>query len=86
MLGEPREDEGVDIPVRSRGPGVVDRELFDEAIRTEQSSVATSNRYLSLISVLAKAIEEAVGLMDSGRPADAREVLKKAHDHLTEKL
>ena len=64
----------------------VDRELFDEAIRTGQSSVATSNRYLSLISELAKAIEEAVGLMDSGRPSDAREVLKKAHDELTEKL
>lgn len=64
----------------------VDRKLFDEAVQIGQDSVDKATHYLKLLGVVVVAIDQAVKLMDSGRPSDAREVLKKAHDVLEENL
>jgi hypothetical protein len=57
---------------------VVDRALFDEAIRVGEQSATHANRSMRINRVAVDAIADALELIKSGRIGHARERLSKA--------
>lgn len=62
------------------------KKRFDEAIAAGNLSIRKAHQYLTMLSNLFETIENAIKLIESGRPADARDELVKARDANAEKL
>jgi hypothetical protein len=66
------------VPTMSAAKGVVDREMFDDAIRQGERSVMLTNRHMRISRHAIDAIVDALELLKSGRAGHARDRLDKA--------
>jgi len=59
-------------------PTIVDRSLFDEAVRVGNQSVTQAHRYMHMNRVAVDAIHEALDMIRTGRTSQARERLERS--------
>ena len=71
---------------RFRSEPVVERELFDDALKSGYDSVAKATRYLDIIVQQNSGIADAIQLMETGRHLEARNALLRTRDAVAERL